>query len=110
MFNDDVPDDYDGLPPDPRLPRQTRTSAAATVILILGRLVLAMVVLCDWAVAQFWFNAHAVPPPVAATAVQQVPPDGTRVYDRADLRGLVLGSDRNGLIRTPERPTRFEMG
>lgn len=102
---DDRFDDSDDLPPDPRPPRRTRTSAATTVVFIVGGLLLALVVLCVGAAALFWFNAQVVPPPVAATAVQSVPRGAPRAYDRAELRGLVLGSDPNALNRTLGRPT-----
>jgi len=107
---DDQFEDYDDLPPDPRPPRQTRTIAATTVLLIVGGILLALVVLCGGAFALFRFNGQAPPPPVAATAVQTVPPGLPRVYDRAELRGLVLGSDPNALSRTLGRPNWIEQG
>jgi hypothetical protein len=80
------------------------------VVLIVGGLLLALVVLCVGAAALFWFNAQVVPPPVAATAVQSVPRGAPRVYDRAELRRLVLGSDPNAMNRTLGRPTWIELG
>jgi hypothetical protein len=107
---DDQFDDHDDLPPDPRPPRQTQTIAVTTALLIVGGILFGLVVLCGGAFALLQFNAQAPLPPVAATAVQSPPPGGPRVYDRAELRNLVLGSDRNTLFRVLGSPPRIEPG
>jgi hypothetical protein len=109
---DDPRDDYDDLPPDPR-PRPRSNSAAITV-LILGGLILLMVVACGGIMAAFWLRAGPIgPPPAAPVAVVHEGPDvgaTRRIFDRADLKAEIVAANGDAVRNRLGAPNRIDIG
>jgi hypothetical protein len=107
--SDDLRDDYDDLPPDPR-PRPRSNPAVAVILILAGVLVLLLAV-CGGAVALFWMRAAPVAPPAAAvSAVDEGPGRPRRILDRNDAKALILDKSPEHVREQLGAPARVTAG